>query len=148
MERILVAVDGSLGGLKAVDFAAELAGRYNAELILLAVARHAVPVFDAAAAEFARIEHSREPPGESGVAAAEAVLSGARIEAWANGAVRLSSVTAFGDPADEIVRCADDRRADLVVLGSSSHGRLERLFHGSVVQKVLALAPCTVAVAR
>jgi len=35
MERILAGVDGSEPSLKAVDFAADLAGKYDAELILL-----------------------------------------------------------------------------------------------------------------
>jgi nucleotide-binding universal stress UspA family protein len=37
MERILVGVDGSAPSLKAVDFAADLANKYNAELILITI---------------------------------------------------------------------------------------------------------------
>ena len=37
MERILVGVDGSAPSLKAVDLAADLASKYNAELVLLTV---------------------------------------------------------------------------------------------------------------
>jgi nucleotide-binding universal stress UspA family protein len=40
MERILGGVDGSGPSLKAVDFAADLASKYNAELIVLTVAPH------------------------------------------------------------------------------------------------------------
>jgi nucleotide-binding universal stress UspA family protein len=40
MERILVGVDGSQASLKAVDFASDLANKYNAELILLTVVPH------------------------------------------------------------------------------------------------------------
>jgi nucleotide-binding universal stress UspA family protein len=46
MERILVAVDGSAPSLKAVEFAADLASKYNAELILLTVAPHPLPDLD------------------------------------------------------------------------------------------------------
>ena len=48
MERILVGVDGSAPSLKAVDFAADLAGKYNAELILLKVVEDRPPELEAA----------------------------------------------------------------------------------------------------
>ena len=43
MERIVAAVDGSVPSLKAVDLAAGLAGKYDAELILVTVAREFSP---------------------------------------------------------------------------------------------------------
>ena len=43
MERILVGVDGSASSLRAVDFAADLASKYNAELIVLTVVPHFWP---------------------------------------------------------------------------------------------------------
>ena len=43
MERILVGVDGSAPSLRAVDFAADLASKYNAELIVLTVVPHFWP---------------------------------------------------------------------------------------------------------
>jgi nucleotide-binding universal stress UspA family protein len=51
MERILVGVDGSPPSLRAVDFAADLASKYNAELIVLTVVPHFSPEVDPAAAE-------------------------------------------------------------------------------------------------
>jgi nucleotide-binding universal stress UspA family protein len=56
MERILVGVDGSAPSLRAVDFAADLASKYNAELIVLAVVPHFSPEVDPAVEEFARLE--------------------------------------------------------------------------------------------
>jgi nucleotide-binding universal stress UspA family protein len=61
MERILVAVDGSAPSLKAVEFAADLASKYNAELILWTVAPHALPDLDPAVEQYAQLEHVRVP---------------------------------------------------------------------------------------
>jgi len=48
----------------------------------------------------------------------------------------------------EIVRAAETRGADLVVVGSVGRSRLRRLFLGSTAEKVVRLAHCSVLVAR
>jgi nucleotide-binding universal stress UspA family protein len=53
-----------------------------------------------------------------------------------------------GSPAWELIRKADDWRADLLVLGSQGRSALGRLFFGSVSQKVVTEARCSVRVAR
>ena len=64
MERILVGVDGSASSLRAVDFAADLASKYNAELIVLTVVPHFSPQVDSAVEEYARLEHIPGPATE------------------------------------------------------------------------------------
>ncbi len=53
-----------------------------------------------------------------------------------------------GSPAWELIRKADDWQADLLVVGSQGRSALGRLFFGSVSQKVLTEARCSVRVAR
>ena len=50
----------------------------------------------------------------------------------------------MGPPADTIVRVAQERNADLIVM--STHGRtgLQHVLLGSVAEKVVRLAPCAV----
>ena len=59
MERVIVAVDRSDASLRAVDLAAEIAGKYNASLLLLTVVSG---VFrpDPGIEAFADIEHIKE----------------------------------------------------------------------------------------
>ena len=55
---------------------------------------------------------------------------------------------AIGDPDKEIVRFAEDERADLIVLGSRGLGRLRRALLGSVSDSVVRHAHCPVLVVR
>jgi nucleotide-binding universal stress UspA family protein len=53
-----------------------------------------------------------------------------------------------GDPATEIVRYATEAGVDLIVLGTHGRSGLERLLMGSVAEKVLRDAPCSVLVVK
>ncbi len=48
-----------------------------------------------------------------------------------------------GDPAHQILECAEHAAADLIVLGSRGLGDLGGLFIGSVSHKVSHLSKCT-----
>ena len=54
----------------------------------------------------------------------------------------------LGAPAWELIRKADDWRADLLMVGSQGRSALGRLLLGSVSQKVVTEARCSVRVAR
>ena len=73
----------------------------------------------------------------------------ARLTAKAkNGGLRAGGLTMTGDPADQIVRAARTKRADLIVLGTHGRTGLNRFFVGSVAQRVIASAPCPVVTVR
>lgn len=78
MERSLVGVDGSAPSLKAVDFAADLAIKYDAELILLKVVPHLPPELDSAVEEYARSEHIPVPAAELMLTMANGILDDGR----------------------------------------------------------------------
>lgn len=148
MERIMAAIDGSAPSLKAVALAADLAGRYGAELMLVTVTQELSAALTAELATYVRQEHIDTPLGELGSAHGETVLAGARLEAQAKGVTRISTQASAGDPAEEIIALAKNLRPDLIVIGSRGHGRLAGLLLGSVAQKVLAHASCPVLVVR
>jgi nucleotide-binding universal stress UspA family protein len=56
--------------------------------------------------------------------------------------------TRIGDAANELVETAEELGADLLVIGSHNRSRVERLFVGSVAEKVLHNARCPVFIAR
>jgi nucleotide-binding universal stress UspA family protein len=53
-----------------------------------------------------------------------------------------------GDPAAEIVRYARDAGMSLIVMGTHGRTGLERLLMGSVAEKVMRDAPCSVLVVK
>jgi nucleotide-binding universal stress UspA family protein len=53
-----------------------------------------------------------------------------------------------GDPATEIVRYAGEAGFDLIVMGTHGRTGLDRLLMGSVAEKVLRDAPCSVLVVK
>lgn len=55
---------------------------------------------------------------------------------------------AAGHPAETIVRIAQERDADLIVIGTHGHTGLHHMLLGSVAEKVVRLAPCPVLTVR
>jgi len=54
----------------------------------------------------------------------------------------------MGDPASEIVRLAEEEKADMIVLGTHGRTGMSRLLMGSVAEAVVRRAPCPVLVYR
>ncbi|MBE7449091.1 MAG: universal stress protein [Kofleriaceae bacterium] len=61
---------------------------------------------------------------------------------------RIHEHVAVGRPADELVRLAGELGAHAVVIGSHGHDAVSRLFVGSVAERVVRAAPCTVVVVK
>ena len=124
VERILVATDRSETAERAVAFAATMAERYDAELVLLRVLLSDEGVLAEAARELA--EDAREIAGERA----------------------RSSVVVAKDPAEAIVEAAQRERVDVVVVGSvGMSGRKEFLLQ-NVPNRVSHNAPCTVVIVQ
>ena len=65
-----------------------------------------------------------------------------------NAAIPVSHVMLEGDPAGEIVRYAKDAGIDQIVIGTHGRTGLERLLMGSVAERVLRDASCSVLVVK
>jgi nucleotide-binding universal stress UspA family protein len=66
----------------------------------------------------------------------------------ADAAIRVQHLLLDGDPAREIVRHAREGGIDLIVMGTHGRRGLERLLMGSVAEKVIRAAPCSVLVVK
>jgi nucleotide-binding universal stress UspA family protein len=62
--------------------------------------------------------------------------------------IRVRHVLLEGDPAGEIVRFAQDMNMDLIVMGTHGRTGLERMLMGSVAEKVMRDAKCSVLVVK
>jgi nucleotide-binding universal stress UspA family protein len=63
-------------------------------------------------------------------------------------AVELESHVAVGHPAEQILRCAEDFHADLIVMGRRGMTRATRWILGSVSERVMRYAHCPVTVVK
>ena len=145
MKRIVVAVDRSEPSIRAADLAAELAQKFDAELILLSVVRN-LEAPDPGLEAYARMEGLLEPVRSLAIDTVHATLAPVRDRALSKGVRNVSIDVVLGTAAEEILVFLKDRSADLVVVGSRGHGRLAGLLLGSVVQKIAGVAPCPVLV--
>lgn len=127
VRRILVATDRSDTATRAVEWAADMAERYSAELLLLQVVlpEHAV----AGAEDGAGLEE-------------ELAAFGQRI-AGVRGRARL---VVDSDPSDAIVRVADEERVDIVVVGNVGMSDRREFLLGSVPNRVSHNARCSVVI--
>jgi ubiquinone biosynthesis protein len=124
VELVLVATDRSETAERAVRFAAELADRYEAELLVLRVL-----IGDAGS----RAEILEE------LAAHVETLRGER---------KRFAVVSGEDPAEAIVEAARREKADVLVVGSvGMSGRREFLLR-NVPNRVSHNAPCTVVIVQ
>lgn len=161
MKSILVATDGSVLSGKALARAIELAGSSGARLTIVNVL-DVLPVGQSLR-RFVQAELAAPtlrpltPPllnsyGIGSVEAVEAldtqsravaqlvsdrILADAQGAAQAAGIKEVSTVSAAGEPATEIVAAARAAEADLVVVGRRGLGGVTELLLGSVSQKVL-----------
>jgi universal stress protein A len=62
--------------------------------------------------------------------------------------LKVRTVIGNGDAGREIVRIADDERADLVVMATTGMTGLRHILFGSVAEKVVRLAACPVLTVR
>ena len=62
--------------------------------------------------------------------------------------IPLEMVVEYGDPADKIVSLAKREEIDVIVIGSSGKGFLQRKIKGSVSHKVASNAACSVFIVR
>jgi nucleotide-binding universal stress UspA family protein len=132
ISTVAVGLDGSATASRAVDMAAELARRFDAELVLLSAYKRgdAAPIAGDAELEWAARPGARQ--GEL-VARTERRLK--------DDGVRCSSRSGEGHPGDVLVQLAEDCKADVLVVGNKG---MEHRVLGSVPNAVTHKANCSV----
>ena len=140
--KMLIAVDGSEPARRAIEAAGRLARQMaSAEVLLLNVADAMVfygelPPFDLEAVERAQRLHQ------------DKLLAEAEAHARACGLQKVTVLSATGLAAQEIVRVADERGVDQIVMGTHGRGAVGSLLLGSVAQRVVHRAKMPVLLVR
>jgi nucleotide-binding universal stress UspA family protein len=141
---IVVGTDGSETAHEAVRQAVDLAARVGARLEIVSAYE---PVPDARLRAEARqaprdLQWAINPRGEI-----DATLAEAADAARAAG-VPARTYARQGDPADAILDVAEERGADLIVVGNKGMAGARRFLLGSVPNRVSHHAPCSVLIIR
>jgi nucleotide-binding universal stress UspA family protein len=141
---IVVGTDGSETARKAVAAAVDLASAVGATLDI-------VSAYEPVSSQRLR-EESRQAPEDTQWTInpredVEATLEHAK-ESAGNGGVDVTTFAREGDPADAILDVAEERGADLIVVGNKGMTGAKRFLLGSVPNKVSHHAPCSVLIIR
>jgi nucleotide-binding universal stress UspA family protein len=142
LRRVLVATDFSAPSNLAVDYAVELARSTNAELIVLNVVETVALAGDVHGfATSAAMQNEVERASKESLARLVGRLQKKK-------GLRCKSVLGAGTAAVGIVDTATKIAADIVVVGTHGHGGLERIFLGSVAERVVRTSPRPVLTVR
>jgi nucleotide-binding universal stress UspA family protein len=144
IESIVVGTDGSETAAEAVRQATELASAIGARI-------HLVSAYEPVPESRLRAERLEVPqdvqwmvnPRED----VERLLE-AEAESMRAAGVEVETLAREGDPADAILDIAEQRDADLVVVGNKGMTGAKRFLLGSVPNKVSHHAPCSVLIIR
>ena len=144
IKRILAPTDLSPASDVALATAADLAGRLGAVLTLL----HVVTEQELEAMTSAHVPSRPIDFVYQDVDAA--VIAGFRrvVPAEVRRSLRVEPVVAVGTPVVEILRAAEVKGADMIVMATHGRTGLARIVMGSVAEQVVRRAPCPVITVR
>jgi nucleotide-binding universal stress UspA family protein len=140
VQKILVPLDFSQCSAHALQFALDLARRYEASVDLLYVYH---PIVDTLPEAYGVVTaaHASEI-----VSKLEQQLASAKQDALAAGALHVATQLVHGAPVAEILRVAAERGSDLIAMGTHGRTGAKRMFLGSVAENVVRGAKCAVLV--
>jgi nucleotide-binding universal stress UspA family protein len=141
--KILLGYDGSRGSDAAVTSLARMGLPAEAEAVVMTVAEIWLPSPRTYGPVCLREECSRRLEGVLAIVGRGCESLGRLFPKW-----RVTPEACAGSPSLAILRKADEWRPDLIVVGSHSHSVLHRAVLGSVAQKMVAEASCSVHVGR
>lgn len=144
IKRILAPTDLSPGSDVALATAAELAHRLGAGLTLL----HVVTEQELKALTSAHVPSRPIDFVYQDVEAAVIAQYRRVVPAEARRSLRVQPAVAVGTPVGEIVRAAQLKGADMIVLATHGRSGLARIVRGGVAEQVVRRAPCPVVTVR
>jgi nucleotide-binding universal stress UspA family protein len=139
---ILSPIDFSDFSLQALEVAKDIATHYGSEILLV----HVVPVIpklEGHANIFSEGEYENQL-----IEGAEQRLADMAAKLQQAGVHARSTVGLSNDPAMEIIRTAESEKADLIVTATHGLTGWRRLAFGSVTDKLVRTAACSVLVLR
>jgi nucleotide-binding universal stress UspA family protein len=136
--KVLIPVDQSDAARRAIAHTARLAQDVGSSDVILLNVRNGPEL----RGELSPLDYQSLDRAQS--EAQQRLLADALEHAKRVGLTRASIDAAQGLPADEIVRVAQEKGVDQIVMGTHGRSAMGRFLLGSVAQRVLHLAPMPV----
>ena len=145
MQEILVAVDGSKQSEQVVDSAIDLAKRTSLPILLVYVMKD-VREEPEAVKEFEKVEHFHDAYANYLKEIGDSV-TGRMTERIEKSNISCRTIVELGNPAERILKIADDSKSSFVVVGLKGLHGVERIRSlGSVSRRIVENAHCPVMV--
>lgn len=141
IRRIICPTDFSVTARRAVDYAAEMARSFGAELVLL----HVIPELNYPLRSFgmaSSFPHLRE---ELHMRAKESLEA---LQAEVGAGLTVRTELRDGESHEQVLECAKADSADLIVIGTHGHTGIKHALLGSTAEKVVRLSTCPVLTVR
>jgi len=143
-KKILISFDGSKGSFKALQHAAALASGLGSELFVVNVVRGAqiegwtvVPEYRT---DHDKISDKERLAGEGAIAEAKEELKDFKGQ--------VEYILAAGAPTQRLLAIAEQKQADLIVIGSRGLSGIEKVFLGSISENIAQLSPIPVLIVK
>jgi nucleotide-binding universal stress UspA family protein len=147
LRRVVLAVDDSEHASHAAGFLARLPLPAAAEITVVHVLRPYDPFPGMFPTDLPEFQQDVEEVRRHHRAAAEALVEARREQVAASGHT-VTAALREGNPAAEVLAAAAELPADLVVAGARGASLIEGLLVGSVADRLLKQAPCSVLIVR
>ena len=141
LSKILVPVDGSENSFRALEQAIFLATKIQEAQITVLYIIEALPslyIYSPKIMEKLRADYEREYTK---------ILERCKDMANKSG-INIHTVIIEGDPASKIIGYSEMEKFDIIIIGSRGMGQFKEMILGSVSNKVLHHAKCSVMVVR
>ena len=136
-KRILVAVEHSAADKTILKHVTALARLTGAELLLV----HVADGWAARNFDQLKLRESEEMKSD------RAYLESLKADLAAEG-LTVSTQLAMGDPAQELIRAADEQQVDLIAMSTHGHRFLSDVIHGATADRVRHLVKIPVLLLR
>lgn len=146
-QKIVVAIDGSEMGEKALAAALAIGKEQKAEVNVLHIGKDVLVSSYAFVGAGYIAQQAYDEISEVVKKEGEALLGKAKVKAESQG---VAAITLYvtGDPAHQIVTFAQENNVDLIVIGNRGLSGLKEVMLGSVSHKVSQLAECPVLIVK
>lgn len=136
IKKILIAVEEEMSGKTISTFGLKMAKQLNAKVALISVIDTVALMSADGISPYEMVELSVEDIKQSQQVLLDKVFKEEPVKVFVE----------RGNPFDEIVRTAEEWKADLIVIGTHGRKGFSHLFIGSVAEKVVRHSPVPVLV--